>query len=228
LDPTQDGEQVRLRAAYLPGETSVYHQMTGQQFLDFAKSFYPRQRTDMVRDLLDLFALPLHQRVRSYSAGMKQKLALVATLAPEQELYLLDEPDRALDASVRLQLRDVLQRLHKSGCTIVLCSHHLAEIETLADRLEFLLEGRLVPLPIVERARERLQRRMHLRLAPGTPPPVGCTVLETRKDGTMVLETEGDPIALLQRLPQGSLRSVELGVAHLEELYQTLLAEVAS
>ena len=228
LDPAQHGQRIRERAAYLPGETSVYRQMTGQQFLDFALSFYPRRQEGLLRDLLDLFALPLQQRVRSYSAGMKQKLALIATLAPEQDLYLLDEPDRALDASVRLQLREVLQRLHRAGRTIVLCSHHLAEIETLADRLEFLLEGQLVPLDVVERARQRLQRRIRMRLAPGSDTPTGCTVIETHKDGTLVLEPEGDPVAVLQRVPAGALRSVELGVAHLEDLYQLLLAEVVA
>ncbi|MCA8953694.1 MAG: ATP-binding cassette domain-containing protein, partial [Planctomycetes bacterium] len=137
-DPATSSLAIRQRTCYLPGETGVYTQMTGRAFLDFALGFYPRQRRELRARLEREFELPLAQKVRSYSAGMKQKLALIATLVPEVELYLLDEPDRALDASVRFALRDVLRELRAAGATIVLSSHHLSEVETLADRLEFL------------------------------------------------------------------------------------------
>src|SRR5690606_21191538 len=100
-DPALDSLAIRRRCCYLPGETGVYQQMTGAGFLKFALGFYPEQSLDLKERLLTEFALPLNKRVRSYSAGMKQKLALVAALVPDVDLYLLDEPDRALDASVR-------------------------------------------------------------------------------------------------------------------------------
>jgi len=162
LDPAKAALAIRRRCSYLPGETGVYQQMTGQAFLDFAFGFYDQLQTELQAQLLAGFDLPLRQKVRSYSAGMKQKLALCAALVPDVELYLLDEPDRALDASVRYFLRDVLRTLRQRGKTIVLSSHHLSEVETLADRLEFLLAGQLVPAPTVQAARQHLRRRVRL------------------------------------------------------------------
>ena len=99
LDPRDDSLAIRRRVSYLPGETGVYLQMTGRQFLDFALGFHARRQQDLLDRLLAAFALPLDKKVRSYSAGMKQKLGLCAVLVPDVEVYLLDEPDRALDAS---------------------------------------------------------------------------------------------------------------------------------
>lgn len=223
LDPATDGLEVRRLVAYLPGETSVYHQMTGQQFLDFALSFHARRQERLARDLVDLFQLPLQRRVRSYSAGMKQKLAILATLVPDVQLYLLDEPDRALDASVRFELRAVLQQLVRDGRTILLSSHHLSEVETLAHRLEFLLAGRLVDATRIEAVRGRLRRRVRLRLTAGQTLPPGSRLLGTEPDDTIVLETDGPPLEFLRLLPPAAVLAAEIGMVRLEELYQLLL-----
>lgn len=227
LDPATDSLAIRRRSCYLPGETSVYQQMTGQQFLDFALSFHAARQPAVQRQLLELFGLPLQQKVRSYSAGMKQKLAVLATLVPDVELYILDEPDRALDATVRFQLRPVLLDLRARGKTLLLSSHHLSEVETLADRLEFLVDGRIVDATAVAAARQQLARHLRLRLVPGTPRPDGARVLATEPDGTLELEVDEPPMLFLQRLPPDAVLAAELGVVRLEELYQLLLTPTA-
>ncbi len=221
-DPRTHSLAIRQDTCYLPGETGVYLQLTGQQFLDFALGFYPR--LDMARrdQLLAAFALPLQQKVRSYSAGMKQKLALVATLSPDVGLYLLDEPDRALDASVRLFLRDVLRGMRRAGKTMVLSSHHLGEVETLADRLEFLLDGAFVPAAELASARARLRSRPRVRLREGAALPAGAREVQREPDGTLVVETGGDPMAWLRAVPDGLIESAEIGIPRLEDLYALL------
>lgn len=225
LDPRLSALAIRRRASYLPGESGVYTQLTGRQFLDFALGFYPRHQAALQAELLERFALPLQQRVRTYSAGMKQKLALCAALVPDVELYLLDEPDRALDASVRLHLRAVLRQLRAAGKTIVLSSHHLGEVEALADRLEFVLAGALVPQARLQAARACLRSRPRVRLAPGAVLPDGARVLQHEADGTLLVETQGEPMQWLRQSPPGAIDSVELGIPRLEDLYALLLAE---
>ncbi|MBL8730442.1 MAG: ABC transporter ATP-binding protein [Planctomycetes bacterium] len=222
-DPARDSLAIRRRVSYLPGETGVYLQMTGAQFLRFAAGFYPRQQAGLQARLLDGFQLPLQQRVRSYSAGMKQKLALVAVLCPDVDLYLLDEPDRALDASVRFFLRDVLLTLKRAGKTIVLSSHHLGEVETLADRLEFLLDGVFVPSERLTHARAQLRQRPRVRLHRGAALPPGAREVQREPDGTLVIETDADPMAWLRSVPDGTVDSAEIGIPRLEDLYQLLL-----
>jgi ABC-2 type transport system ATP-binding protein len=223
IDPAREPVAVRRRVAYLPGETSVYQQMTGRQFLDFALGFHPQRQPDVLAELTAGFALPLERRVRTYSAGMKQKLAILATLGPDLDVYLLDEPDRALDATVRFFLRDVLRTLRSRGKTIVLSSHHLSEVETLADRTEFVVGGRIVPAQALAKARERLAHRLRLRLAPGTPLPAELRLLQKESDDLLLVETDLPPLDALRLLPAERLLGAELGVVRLEELYQQLL-----
>ncbi|MFT4515815.1 MAG: ABC-2 type transport system ATP-binding protein [Planctomycetota bacterium] len=224
-DPAKHSLLIRRRASYLPGETGVYHQMTGARFLKFALGFYPKQSLELKERLLEQFDLPLHKKVRSYSAGMKQKLALIATLVPDVELYLLDEPDRALDASVRFYLRDVLRALKDAGKTIVLSSHHLSEVEALADRLEFLLNGRFVSHERLQRARTHLRRQPRIRLHSGQTLPLGAKLIRKELDGMLVVETDHDPMQWLRSLPQNVVESAEVGVDRLEDLYQLLLQD---
>ncbi|MCA8965606.1 MAG: ABC transporter ATP-binding protein [Planctomycetes bacterium] len=223
LDPARDPLAVRRRVSYLPGETSVYQQMTGQQFLDFALGFYPGRQSDLLDRLQQGFALPLERRVRTFSAGMKQKLAILATLGPDVDVYLLDEPDRALDATVRFFLREVLRDLKHAGKTIVLSSHHLSEVESLADRTEFLVAGRVVAPAALTAAREQLARRMRLRLAPGQELPPGVRLLHHETDGMLLVHCDIDPLDALRQLPEGALLGAEIGIVRLEELYQQLL-----
>jgi ABC-2 type transport system ATP-binding protein len=223
LDPRRDGLAVRRRCCYLPGETGVYQQLTGRQFLDFALGFYPHHDAARRDHLLDLFALPMADKVRSYSAGMKQKIALLATLVPDVELYLLDEPDRALDASVRFELRSVLLGMQQQGKTIVLSSHHLGEVEALADRLEFLLDGTFVPADRLARARARLRQRPRVRLRDGAELPAGARLVQRESDDTLVVETVDDPMLWLRQTPAGVVESAEVGIPRLEDLYQLLV-----
>lgn len=223
LDPAHHGVAIRARTCYLPGETGVYLQMTGAQFLAFAAGFYPRHDEARRGRLLEAFALPLQNKVRSYSAGMKQKLAVLATLVPDVDLYVLDEPDRALDASVRFFLRDVLLSMKQQGKTIVLSSHHLGEVEALADRLEFLLDGAFVSPARLVAARARLRRRPRVRLRAGASLPPGAHEVAREPDGTLVIVTEGDPMRWLREAPDGIVDSAEVGIPRLEDLYELLL-----
>ncbi|MCC6672375.1 MAG: ABC transporter ATP-binding protein [Planctomycetes bacterium] len=222
LDPAWDSLAIRRRTAYLPGETSLYLHMRGSAFLEFALRFYAAVDLPLRRRLEELFGLPLHRRIRTYSAGMKQKLALLATLVPEVELYLLDEPDRALDATARLQLRDVLRELQRAGRTIVLSSHHLSEVEALADRLLFLHEGRVVDDARVRAVRDALRHEIRLRLEAGTPLPDGHEQVREEPDGALRVSVPGNPYAWLARIDPRRIRSAEVGDTRLEEIYKGL------
>lgn len=228
LDPARAALAIRRRACYLPGETNVYSHLTGDEFLQFALSFYPRQHADLRAEMLSAWELPLAHKVRTYSAGMKQKLALLATLLPDVELYVLDEPDRALDATARLYLRDVLRRLNQRGKTLLLSSHHLAEVEALAAALTFVIEGCTVPAGRVEAARAALRHVVRLRLRDRCSVlPAGVREQTLEPDGALRLTIDGDALQWLHRLDPRHIDSVEVGATRLEDIYQALTAEVA-
>lgn len=225
MDPRRDSMRIRKHSCYLPGETSVYGNMRGADFLDFAWSLYPERQDDVLELFHDEYQLPLRRRVHTYSAGMKQKLALLATLVPDVALYILDEPDRALDATARFVLRDAIRLLRTKGKTVLLSSHHLGEVETLADDLRFLLHGRIVPDAELQAARARLSRQLRLRLKPGHQLPPGAELLREEPGGDLILQPQQPPLQWLAQLPEGAVHSATVGVVRLEDLYRNLLLD---
>ncbi|MFO1051545.1 MAG: ABC transporter ATP-binding protein [Planctomycetota bacterium] len=221
LDPATDSLAIRHRCSYLPGETSVYASMTGREYLDFALSFHQGTRR-LSHESAAMFDLPLQRRVRTYSAGMKQKLALLAALQPDVELYVLDEPDRALDASARLVLRELIRDLGKEGRSVLLSSHHLSEVEALTDRSVFLFEGRTVDPDRVRHARELLRAEIRLHLRRDIEWPEGVESRRRDEDGTWRLRVRGDPLSYLARLPSDAVDRIEVGSVRLEDLYRVL------
>ncbi len=222
IDPGRDEIAVRRRVSYLPGETNVYSQMTGQEYLDFATGFH-RGTLPVPAAVQEAFEVPLSARVRTYSAGMKQKLALRAALTCDVDLFVLDEPDRALDASVRLALRRWIEHLRSElGRAVLLSSHHLAEVEALADRVAFVFNGRNVADEAVRAARETLRHEVRLRLEPGTDLPDGAERLADPPDGTVRVRVPDDPLRWLARLSSDRVLTAEVGPTRLEDVYAVL------
>ena len=102
--------------------------------------FYRARRAALV----ERFELDPSKRCRAYSKGNRQKVALVAALAADVELYLLDEPSSGLDPLVAATFQDVVRELHESGRTVLLSSHILSEVEALCERLTIIRAGRAV------------------------------------------------------------------------------------
>ena len=223
LDPSAEALAIRRACSYLPGETGLYDNLTGHEMLDFALAFYPRRHLDLQQRMLAAFGLPLEQKVRRYSAGMKQQLALMTALVPDVELYLLDEPDRNLDPSVRWCLRDLLHELQQRGKTVVLSSHHLREVEAVAQRMIFLLQGRVVDPARVEAALRDLRRVVRVRLRDGGALPDGTLAVMREPDGCLRVEPREEPLAFASRLDPAAVVSVEIGATRLDDLYRILL-----
>ena len=85
-----------------------------------------------------------HRRVKEYSLGMKQKLAVVQAVMEKPELLILDEPTRGLDESGINCVHSILREQHKNGVTILIASHDKADIKSLCQHVFYLEEGRLV------------------------------------------------------------------------------------
>ena len=222
LDPTRHGVSVRRRCSYLPGETSLYPHLTGAELLRFAHAGYARCDDELAAEMREVFALPLDHRVRQYSAGMKQKLALLATLVPDVELYLLDEPERNLDPTTQLFLRRVIERLGERGKTVLFSSHRLGEVEALARRLIFLLNGQLVEEERVRTVREALRHEVRLRTRGEYDLPEGAELVATEPDGTLRVRTVDDPLLWVAKLDPNAVTTVEIGSTNLEPLYRRL------
>jgi ABC-2 type transport system ATP-binding protein len=126
---------------------SFYEYMSGWQNLRFLVSLSGLETDDRLREIVRLVRLEerIHDPVRAYSHGMRQRLALAQALLPDPEFILLDEPTEGLDPEGIHEMRDMVRRLRdEHGLTVMLSSHLLSEVEQLCDRVAILHRGRLV------------------------------------------------------------------------------------
>jgi ABC-2 type transport system ATP-binding protein len=143
-DPWHDAVSLHRRLAYVPGDVYLWPNLTGGEAIDLLGSLragLDRHRRDL---LIERFQLDPTKRCRTYSKGNRQKVAIIAALASDVELYLLDEPTAGLDPLMAEIFEVTLRELCSDGRTVLLSSHILAEVEALCDRVSIIREGRIV------------------------------------------------------------------------------------
>ncbi len=143
-DPWHEAATLHKRLAYVPGEVALWPNLTGGEVIDLLARL--RGGIDKKRraELLERFDLDPTKKTRSYSKGNRQKVALVAALASDVELYLLDEPTSGLDPIMEAAFKLSIGELRARGATVLLSSHILAEAEALSDRVSIIRAGRVV------------------------------------------------------------------------------------
>jgi len=140
---------VRERLGFLPEDAYLYDCFNGEELLDFYAGLFgygKQKRAALVDELLTLVGMQANRRVpfRECSKGMRQRIALAQALVNDPELLILDEPTSGLDPAGRHQMTLLIQELKRRGKTILLCSHFLAEVEEVCDRVGIMYQGRLV------------------------------------------------------------------------------------
>ena len=143
-DPWRDAADLHRRLAYVPGDVHLWPNLTGGEVIDLLGRLRGGLDTRRRADLLERFQLDPTKKCRTYSKGNRQKVALVAALASDVELYLLDEPTSGLDPLMEQVFQDVVAERLGAGRTVLLSSHILAEVEALCDRVTIVRSGRVV------------------------------------------------------------------------------------
>jgi ABC-2 type transport system ATP-binding protein len=141
-DPWRDAVALHRRLAYVPGEVNLWPNLTGGEVIDLLGRLRGGLVPSRRAELLERFQLDPSKKIRAYSKGNRQKVALVAAFASDVELYLLDEPTSGLDPLMEIVFQDVVRELRDAGRTVLLSSHILAEVEALCDRVTIIRAGR--------------------------------------------------------------------------------------
>lgn len=141
----QLGPADRARIGYLPEQSDLPEWMRLTQFLDYLRPLYPGWDDALCARLIEHMELPMEQKLRTFSRGMRQKASLLTRLAYRPELLVMDEPFAGVDPLTRDQLVEGLLTLGSdSELTVFVCSHDLDEIERLIDHVGFLSNGSLL------------------------------------------------------------------------------------
>lgn len=153
LHPWHESVTVHERLAYVPGDTSLWPELSGGECIDLLGGFQGRMDRRRRDDLVERFELDPTKKARTYSKGNRQKVALVAALSCDVDLFVLDEPTSGLDPLMEAVFQQVVSELNTEGRTVLLSSHILAEVEALCDRLTIIRNGRTVSAGTLEELR---------------------------------------------------------------------------
>lgn len=137
-----DGEirkSSQMSVGYMPAESFFYSLITGKEYLEFCiKAKGKRIDSKTIDSLNKVFQLPLDRFASDYSTGMKKKLALMALLLQDNDLYILDEPFNGVDLYGCIQLKRIIRELKDKGKTVIISSHLISTLHELCDEIDFL------------------------------------------------------------------------------------------
>jgi ABC-2 type transport system ATP-binding protein len=140
--------KISARIGFLPEESYLYRYLNARETLDFYGRLFglpPKVRKMRIEALLDMVGLKAvaNRPVGTFSKGMARRIGLAQALINDPELLILDEPTTGLDPIGTRQIKDLILELAKRGKTILLCSHLLADVEDVCDRISILYGGRV-------------------------------------------------------------------------------------
>ena len=226
---------LRARLGIQLQSTAFIPELTTRETLRLFAALYTSSQP--IADILERVALAdkASALVRTLSGGQRQRLALAAAMLHDPQLYLLDEPTSGRDPVARRQIHDILRDLRDRGKTVILSSHHLDEIEALADRVVVLSAGRIVaddtPLALLSRAAGA--STLWVELGDGVDRILdlpGATV--EGRDGPLVRYRTSDPtravVGLAAELDRTRtvLKDIRLQRPTLEDVYVDLIGAI--
>jgi len=213
-DPWGDLTELHKRLAYVPGDVSLWPSMSGGEAIDLLGDLRGGLNQNRRKELLERFELDPTKRGRQYSKGNRQKVALVAALASDAELLILDEPTSGLDPLMENVFQEVVSEAKDRGATVLLSSHIMAEVETLADRVSIIKSGTIVQSGTLEEIRGKARTNISARLT-AAPSPEALVLFEDlhqedyhgalRLSGTVEADHAGEAVTALSQYGMSGL-----------------------
>ncbi len=219
----KEGVAIRERIGYLPGELSLYPNMTARQFF---KMFFSLQKSNndpgRWKTLADRLGLDTTRKMREYSSGNKQKVGIVAAFMNKPDLLILDEPTSGLDPLVKQTVMELVREANRGGATVFFSSHILPEVQAVCDRVGIIRDGQLVATERVEDLTTQHFRRIRFKFA--KTPPVDAFaqdgVIETGRDeGGITLEVYTHLDRVMEQATSFGITDIETIPVSLEEIF---------
>ena len=198
--PARGDPDLYRRLGVMSEHEAVYGFYTGRRFVELAAQLHGLEPMGPAVDLaIERVGLEdvQHRSLGGYSRGMRQRMRLAATLVHDPELLLLDEPLNGTDPRQRIQFHDLMRRLAAEGRTILISSHILEEIETLADRHLLMISGKLAASGNFRAIREKLDERpFQVRIACTDPRKLASELMKLDAIDSVTMQDDGTLLVL--------------------------------
>ena len=211
--PSRDNPELYRNIGVMSEHEAVYGFQTGRQFVEFTAAMHglspiagPVDRAIELVGLVDA----QHRKLGTYSRGMRQRMRLASALVHDPQVLVLDEPLNGTDPRQRLEFHDTMVRLAEEGRTILISSHILEEVETLAPTILLMVSGKLAAAGDFRAIREKLDEQAYqVRVVTDSPRKMAAALAGTDDVDSVSIGAEGEltvlsrNVAALQRsIPQ--------------------------
>ncbi len=215
MDALKQAANIHEDIAYVAGETSYWPSLSGAETLKLLAAIHGGVDEQYQKELIKKFSFDPNKKVRTYSKGNRQKIALISAFSTRAKLMIFDEPTSGLDPVMAKVFRDEVVAAKQDGQTVFLSSHILEEVEELCDRVAVLKAGRLVELGTLEELRHLSAVTVEATFGT-TPPDVkklrGVTNVQVHDnflrcnvsgsiDELLAIVAKAQPISFLSRKP---------------------------
>jgi ABC-2 type transport system ATP-binding protein len=211
LDPRRQPMEVKRRVGYVSEEQILPPYMRTDQVMALHKGLFPTWDDALAQSMIDRFAIPGRQKIKTLSKGQARQVALLCAVAHRPELLILDEPAGGLDPAARREfLETSIQLLNETGTTILFSSHYMSDVERLADRIVMIHDGRV----LIDTELDELRENYSLALLPANGSLSRERLLTL--DGCLGVRCRGEALhAIFELEPAGveELLSRELSLA---------------
>lgn len=231
LDSRRDSIEIRRRVGYLPSELTIWDNWRGTQYIAWLEKVHQKPLMQEARRLARLLDYDLDRSLKGLSTGMRRKMGLIASMAHQPELYIMDEPTVGLDPLMQQVFNGLMRDVQASGRTVFLSSHNLQEVETICDRVGIIREGRMEAVETVEKLTHVAFRWMTLNFDQAVEsdrfehiPGINEVIVEDHKL-RLQLSGAADMKALLEQAVQLDVRDLDVEHPTLEEIFLTYYGE---
>lgn len=221
LDAQRDAVAIHKRVAFVPGDTALWPNLTGEETLHLLAELHGSVDHAYRDELVERFDFDAKKKARAYSKGNRQKIALIGAFATRADLLILDEPTSGLDPLMEQTFRTCMAEARERGQTVFLSSHILSEVEAVADRIAILRAGSLVESGTMDQLRIASAVTVEITFA-GKPPSLRRVegVTDVSVDGKRVeCRVTGPMQPLLSAIAKHDVVSMLSREPSLEELF---------
>ena len=225
-DPWRDAVSLHRRMAYVPGDVSIWPNLSGGEAIDLlARLRGGRTQVTAYRDerarLMNAFGFDPRPKGRMYSKGNRQKVALIAAFALPADLYILDEPTSGLDPLMEVAFRTEIARVREAGATVLLSSHILSEVELLCDRVSIIRAGRVVETGTFAQLRHLTRTEISYDASPAADPGAFAAAHDVSvEEGRVRFTVDSDAVTgILPELSARGVTGLRIAPPSLEEMF---------
>jgi len=217
--------EIRRKVGYLPGEFSIYPNLTGSQILTFFSNIKNIFDETYVNVLAEKLQIDLNQKFGTLSQGNKQKIGIIQALMHKPELIILDEPTNGIDPLVRNEFYEIISDLKDENRTIFFSSHNISEVEKLCDQIGIIREGKLIAMEKISELKSKQIQIFEIEFSKILPQKKDFTFpnIENIEINNQILRFTviGNPTNIIKKISEFEIKKLTTHEPSLEGIFMT-------